>query len=112
MPPFPQALAYLWRAYLRLRRRTSVGFSGPQPIGWQDIDAFIHRSGTWLRPWEIALIEAVDDIYLEPEPTPTLPEGQTVTVAASASDAAGVKAILAGVGKRRVVSKKRAPHGN
>lgn len=107
VPPFPRALAYLWRAYLRLRRRAAGGFAGPQPIGWQEIDAFVRRSGVWLRPWEITLIEALDDIYLQPEPKPTLPEGQTVTVAASATDAAGVRSILRGVGKR----KKGRPNG-
>lgn len=114
MPPFPRALAYLWRAYLRLRRRAAVGMSGPQPIGWQDIDAFARRAGMRLAPWEIEILEELDDIYLSPAPKPTLPEGQTVVAAASASDASGVKSILAGVGKRRTVKRKPkgAAHGH
>lgn len=64
MPPFPEALGYLWRIYLRLRRRTSSGFAGPNPIGWQAIDAFIRRSGIRLSPWEIETIESIDDLFV------------------------------------------------
>lgn len=106
MPPFPQPLAYLWQAYLRLRRRTPGGFNGPQPVGWPSIEAFARLFG--LAPWEIELIEALDDIYLAPDPQPVLPEGQTVKVAASARDADAVRSVLGGVGKgRRIVKRKK-----
>lgn len=108
LPPFPAALGYLWRAYLRLRRRTPGGFSGPQPVGWQDIDAFVRRSGHELAPWEVELIERLDDLFLAPDPAPALPDGQTVKVAASARDAGAVKAVMGSVGKgRRVVTRAR-----
>jgi hypothetical protein len=45
------------------------GFSGPDPIGWADIDAFIRRSGTNLTPWEIEILERIDDLFLHPEQT-------------------------------------------
>ena len=106
LPEFPKALAYLWRAYLRLRRRAPGGFSGPQPVSWLEIDAFARRSGLALAPWEIELIEALDNIYLSPDPVPVAPEGQTVKVAAAASDPAGVKSVLSSVGKGRRVVKR------
>lgn len=106
MPAFPKALGYLWNAYLRMRRRAAVGFNGPQPIGWQDIGAFVRLSGLRLTSWEIGLIEAIDDIYLQPAPTTPTPEGQTVRAAASASDGRGVRSILGAVGKRRRVKRK------
>lgn len=106
VPPFPKALGYVWRAYLRLRRRTAGGFSGPQPVSWDDILAYTRLFD--LAPWEIELIERLDDIYLAPDPAPVAPEGQTVKVAASASDAAGVRSILGAVGKgRRVVKRQK-----
>ncbi len=111
MPSFPEALAYLWRAYRRLRRRAPGGFAGPQPIGWQDIDAFVRRTGMRLAAWEIELLEAIDDIYLRPEPKPTVPEGQSVKTAASATDVAGVKSILGSIGVRRVVRRKGKQDG-
>lgn len=102
MPPFPKALAYLWNVYIRLRRRKAPSFSGQSPIDWQDIDAFIRRSGLRLAPWEIEILEAIDDIFLSPgPPKPTAPEGQPVNLAASATDVAGVRSVLGSVGKRR-----------
>lgn len=92
MPPFPAALAYLWRAYLRLRRRCGSGFSGPQPVGWTEIYAFAQLSGIVLAPWEIDLIEAVDDLYLRRGTAPKKPGADS----ASASDPAAVKALLRG----------------
>jgi hypothetical protein len=64
MPPFPESLAYLWRVYLRLRRRMAGGFAGPDPIGWQDIDSFVRLGGFHLAPWEIELIERLDDLFI------------------------------------------------
>ncbi len=109
LPPFPRALAYVWQAYLRLRRRTAGGFSGPQPIGWQEIDAFVRRSGIRLAPWEIELIETLDDIYLRPEPKVTMPDGQAVTMVAPASDAVAVRAVLRRDGKKK--KREGAKHG-
>lgn len=100
-PPCPQALAYLWRTYIRLRRRTDMGFAGPQPIRWRDIDAFVNLTGVSLVPWEVELIERLDDTYLQPDQPPTLPEGQSVRLAASTSDSKGIRAVLGSVGNRR-----------
>lgn len=63
-PPFPLALSYVWQAWVRLRRRKAGGFSGPNPIEWPDIDAFMRNTRTRLDPRDIDLIEAVDDLYL------------------------------------------------
>jgi hypothetical protein len=80
---------------------------GPAPIEWPDIDAFVRRAGVSLAPWEIELIEQLDDIYLRPDPQPAAPEGQAVVSAASAQDATGVKSIMGAVGNRRVVARKK-----
>jgi hypothetical protein len=44
-------------------RKGGNGFA-PSPIEWTDIDAFLRRSGLALAPWEIEMIEVVDDLYL------------------------------------------------
>lgn len=63
LPPFPMALLYVWQAFRRLdRRRGSNGFSH-NPISWPDIDAFVRNSKVRLQPWEISLIEDLDDLY-------------------------------------------------
>ncbi len=59
----PQALAYLWDIFLRLsNRRGSNGF-GLDPIGWCDIDAFARLTRVRLSPWEIGLIEMLDNLF-------------------------------------------------
>lgn len=63
LPPFPMPLLYLWKAFQRLdRRRGSNGFS-LNPISWPEIDAFVRNAKMSLRPWEISLIEDLDDLY-------------------------------------------------
>lgn len=59
----PKALAYLFRVYLRIRRRKGGGF-GLTPIEWPDIDAFVRNSQFRLAPWEVEIIEEIDDLYL------------------------------------------------
>ncbi len=76
MPPFPRVLAYLWRVFIRLHsRRGSNGF-GANPITFADIEAFIRLSGTRLVPWEVEVIEELDNLYRmalaqASKPTPT-----------------------------------------
>lgn len=62
-PPLPEALAYLWQAFLRLHgRRGGNGFA-INPISWPDIDAFTRHSGMRLAPWEVETIEELDNLY-------------------------------------------------
>ena len=63
-PAFPMAAWYLWQAYHRIRRRKGSAGFGPSPIEWPDIDAFIRRSKVNLAPWEILVIEEIDDLYI------------------------------------------------
>jgi hypothetical protein len=62
--PLPKALAYLWRVYLRIRRRKGSSGFGKQPLEWSDIDAFLRLTATSLAPWEIELLEDLDDLFL------------------------------------------------
>ena len=73
-------MSYLWTAYLRLRRRTGYGAHGPIPVSLFEIDAFCRRSGIVLVPWEISLIEAIDDIWLEATKPKTIPKPQEQTI--------------------------------
>lgn len=49
---------------MRVRRRKAPGMNGPSPIEWPDIDAFIRHSGESFEPFEVRLIEDLDDTYL------------------------------------------------
>lgn len=63
-PPFPAPVAYVWQAWFRIRRRKAQGINGYEPIGWGDIDAFMRRARVHLDPFDIELIEAIDDVFL------------------------------------------------
>lgn len=77
MPPIPKALVYLWRAFHRLSRRRGGNGIGANPISWSEIDAFVRNTRIRLAPWEIEVIEALDDLFLAARvstPTPPGPE--------------------------------------
>lgn len=118
VPPFPKPLAYVWDAYQRLRKRKMMGFAGPSPIEWPDIDAFVRRSGLRLDPWELKLVEKLDDLYLEAavasaKKPPAAPSRDKQLIAtASAGDAHAVKSLLGSIGRRRSVNRKgERPNG-
>lgn len=48
---------------MRIRRRKGGGF-GLSPIEWPDIDAFVRNSQFNLAPWEIEVVEDLDDMFL------------------------------------------------
>lgn len=64
LPPFPEAVRYLWRAFARIRRRNAGNGFGATPITWADLDAYSRLSGMHLKPWEIEIIEMLDDLLL------------------------------------------------
>lgn len=62
---FPLPLLYLWVAFNRIRRRKGGNGFAPSPIEMTDIDAFNRLSGMALAPWEVAMIERLDDLFLK-----------------------------------------------
>ncbi|WP_414461825.1 hypothetical protein [Hyphomicrobium sp. DY-1] len=58
---------------MRLRRRTAGGYSGAEPITLQAIETFSRLSSLRFVPWEIKLIEDLDDVYL----ASVAPDGET-----------------------------------
>lgn len=88
MPPFPKAVEYLYAAWGRMRSRKAAGMAGPAPIEWHDLDAFLRLTGTRLAPWEIRIIERLDDTYLR-------------VMAAEESDLQGIKQQIKDAGKQQ-----------
>lgn len=64
-PPFPEALRYLWGVFWRLRRRIRPGMEGVAPITFADLRAFQKTTLERLTPWEVGVIERLDDLYLD-----------------------------------------------
>lgn len=100
MPPFPKEIAYLWTIYHRLRRRIGAGFAAPNPVSWQDIDAFVRQIGFPMAPWEVEIIEAIDDAFLNPILRAAMKTPQA-TNTVDASDTRGVRALLRSMGRKR-----------
>lgn len=63
-PPLPKELAYLWNAFKRIRRRIGSSGFGVNPITWPDIDAFCRHARFQLVPWELEIVEMLDDLYV------------------------------------------------
>lgn len=64
VPPMPKSLVHVWIAFRRIRKRKGSNGFAASPIEWPDIDAFVRNSRTHLTPWEIELIEDLDDLFL------------------------------------------------
>lgn len=64
LPPCPPAFEYLWRVFLRLRRRCAPSMGKPR-ILFTDMAAFQSVTGERLSPWEARLIERLDDALME-----------------------------------------------
>jgi hypothetical protein len=65
-PPLPLELEHVWYAFCRLNARRRSGFSA-EPIAWADLDAFVRLTGARLAPFEIQLIEMLDDLFRKPK---------------------------------------------
>lgn len=65
-PPceFPDLLGHIWAAFLVLSRQRQQGFSGPQPISFQDMIAWKELHKSHLSPRDFEVIELLDRIYL------------------------------------------------
>jgi hypothetical protein len=64
-PPFPMPLVYLWSTFARLNGRRGGNGFGLNPIGWAEIDAYQRLTQSRLAPWEIQIVEELDDLYLQ-----------------------------------------------
>ena len=65
-PPthFPPLLEHVWSAFISLSGSRSMGFSGPNPIGYDTIKAFIELTDTPLTAWEVQTIIRLDRVYM------------------------------------------------
>ena len=65
-PPteFPMLLGHVWSAFCDLSGRRSVGFSGPNPISYEQIKAWKELTDTPIDAWEVAAIMRLDQNYM------------------------------------------------
>ena len=61
---FPTLVSHIWSAFVALSRSRSVGFSGPNPISYQDIKAWLELTNQTLSSRDVESIMKLDIIFL------------------------------------------------
>lgn len=57
-------MAHVWSAFITLSNTRTAGFSGPNPITYEQIKAWKELTETPISPWEIKAIKRVDTVYM------------------------------------------------
>ncbi|MBR2689164.1 MAG: hypothetical protein IKE42_15030 [Aquamicrobium sp.] len=60
----PEEIGYVWAQFWRLRRRVR-NVNTHQPITWDDIQKFQALTMAHIGPFEIELLEMLDDLFLK-----------------------------------------------
>jgi len=63
-PDFPFSVEYLWSAFLSLSNSRSIGFSGPNPITYEEIKAWKELTHTPLSARDIEAVKRLDLVYM------------------------------------------------
>ncbi len=65
-PPtvFPQLMSHVWSAFIALSNSRTQGFSGPNPITYEQIKAWKELTETPVEPREVEAIKSVDTVYM------------------------------------------------
>ncbi len=61
---FPNLLSHIWSFFLELHRTRSQGFSGFNPISYQDIQAWATLKDYNIRPLDVGTIVELDNTFL------------------------------------------------
>jgi hypothetical protein len=61
---FPTLLSHVWSAFISLSNSRTSGFSGPNPITYEQILAWKQVTEQPLEAWEAETIKRLDSIYL------------------------------------------------
>ena len=65
-PPteFPQLMSHVWSAFCVLSNSRTAGFSGPNPITYEQIKAWKELTETPIAPREVEAIKRLDAVYM------------------------------------------------
>lgn len=61
---FPYVISHVWSAFIALGHGRSQGFSGPNPITYEQIKAWKELTEDPIVAWEIAIIRKLDEVYM------------------------------------------------
>ena len=57
-------MAHVWSAFITLSNTRTAGFSGPNPITYEQIKAWKELTETPISSWEVTVIKRVDTVYM------------------------------------------------
>lgn len=57
-------MEYVWGSFLLLNSARTSGFSGPNPITYQDIQSWMVMTENKLTPQEVDVVKRLDRIYM------------------------------------------------
>jgi len=57
-------LEHVWSAFITLSNTRTAGFSGPNPITYEQIKAWKELTDTPMDPWEIQAVVQLDRVYM------------------------------------------------
>ena len=63
-PLLSPAVAHVFAWWVELASHRGVGFSGPAPLSWGDLDAWSRLMGVTPTPYEWGLLAAIDRAFL------------------------------------------------
>jgi len=63
-PQFPTLVSHIWSAFVSLSSARTAGMSGPNPITYPDIQAWLTLTNQVLSPRDIEAIKLLDSTYL------------------------------------------------
>lgn len=61
---FPRLLSHVWSAFISLSNSRTSGFSGPNPITYEQILAWKQVTEYPLQSWEADAIKRLDKVYM------------------------------------------------
>ena len=63
-PDFPFLLSHIWSAFIACSKARTGGFSGANPLTYENIKSWIELTGTHLDPREVEAVKELDVIYI------------------------------------------------
>lgn len=92
LPSLPAGGDLVWRWFIDLARARGMGFAGPLPITYAEIEAYRRLSGWPIERRHVDIIFALDRVYLDrahakADPAPGVPRSSGQAVSPSAFDA-------------------------
>jgi|TARA_B100001093_G_scaffold175586_2_gene168338 hypothetical protein len=63
-PDFPFLLSHIWSAFIACSKARTGGFSGANPLTYENIKSWIELTGTPLDPREVEAVKELDVIYI------------------------------------------------